>query len=72
MSLYKTFALPHENALRLEIAAFNVTNTVQFGSPNVFWNPSYATDPSVLAGFGQIYNAANLPRQFQFAARYTF
>ena len=37
-SLYKNFQLPREQALRLEVAAFNVTNTVQYGYPNVFWN----------------------------------
>ncbi len=72
VSVYKTFAIHGEHALRLEISGYNVTNSVQFGYPSVFWNPAVQTDPTVLAGFGQIYNAANLPRQFQFGARYTF
>ena len=71
-SVYKTFALPHERSIRLEAAAFNTTNSVQLAGPNVFWNNNAATDPSVLAGFGQIYGDTNQPRQFQFAARYTF
>ena len=71
-SIYKTFALPHEMNVRLEVAAFNTTNSVQLGGPNVFWNSNAATDPSVLAGFGQIYGDTNQPRQFQFAARYSF
>ena len=72
VSVYKTFALPREQNIRLEIASFNVTNTVQYGYPNVFWNPDVANDPSVLTGFGQVTGSANQPRQFQFAARYTF
>ena len=71
-SVYKTFALPHERSIRLEVAAFNTTNSVQFAGPNVFWNNNAPTDPSVLAGFGQIFSDTNQPRQFQFAARYTF
>ncbi|MGI4979427.1 MAG: carboxypeptidase regulatory-like domain-containing protein [Janthinobacterium lividum] len=71
-SLYKTFALPHENSLRLEVAGYDVTNTVQYGYPNVFWNPASVQDPTVLDGFGAVYSSANLPRQFQFGARYSF
>lgn len=72
VSVYKTFALPHEQNIRLEIASFNVTNTVQYGYPNVFWNPDVVNDPTVLTGFAQVTNSANQPRQFQFGARYTF
>jgi hypothetical protein len=72
VSLYKAFQLPHENNLRLEISSYNVSNTVQYGYPNVFWNPDEVTDPTVMAGFGQVTSAANTPRQFQFGARYTF
>ena len=72
LSLYKNFALGKERDLRLEIASYNVTNSVQFGYPNVFWNPAVAQDPTVMAGFGQITGSANLPRQFQFGSRFTF
>lgn len=71
-SIFKSFALPHANSLRLELAAYNVTNSVQFSYPAVFWNPQAATNPSVMAGFGQITAASNTPRQLQFAARYAF
>ena len=71
-SLYKTFTLPREQNIRLEIASYNLTNTVQFGYPNVFWNQNAATNPDLLAGFGKIFNAANTPRQFQFGAKYSF
>ncbi len=72
VSLYKVFPFTSERNLRLEVAGFNITNTVQYGYPNVFWNPAVTTDPTVLTGFGQVTNAANQPRQFQFGARFTF
>ncbi|GGH15411.1 carboxypeptidase-like regulatory domain-containing protein [Silvibacterium dinghuense] len=72
VSLYKGFAMLGERNLRLEVSSYNVTNTVQMGYPNVFWDPAEVSDPSVMAGFGQITAAANLPRQLQFGARFTF
>ncbi len=71
-SIYKTFSLPHEHSLRLEVASYNVTNTVQYGYPNVFWNPQAEQNPGVMAGFGRVFSAANTPRQFQFGARFNF
>ena len=71
-SLYKAFALPGERSVRLEIASYNVTNTVQYGYPNVFWNPQAQQDPGVMVGFGRVFSAANTPRQFQFGARFNF
>jgi hypothetical protein len=52
------------------VSSFNVTNYVQFGEPSIFWTPN--PTPAELAGFGQITSDSNSPRQFQFAARYTF
>jgi hypothetical protein len=72
VSVYKNFKLPHEMNARIEASAYNFTNSVQMGYPNVFWNPSAASNPSVMAGFGQITNASNTPRQIQFGARFTF
>lgn len=72
MSLYKVFPFGAERNLRFEISSYNLTNTVQYGYPSVFWDPQAAFDTSVLAGFGEITNSANLPRQFQFGARFTF
>ncbi len=72
VSVYKVFPLPRESNVRLEVAAFNVSNTVQYAYPNVFWNADYANNPSVLNGFGSVTGSANQPRQFQFGARYTF
>lgn len=71
-SVYKKFELPGDKSLRLEVSAYNVTNTVQYGYPNVFWNPSEQTDSSVMEGFGQVLSSSNTPRQFQFGARYVF
>lgn len=70
LSLYKNFKLPREMNLRFEVAAYNFTNSVQFGYPNVFWNPT--PNSTTMAGFGQVYGDVNTPRQFQFGTRFTF
>jgi Carboxypeptidase regulatory-like domain len=70
VSLYKNFPMRGERNLRFEIAAYNVSNTVQLGYPAVFWNPQ--PSPANMAGFGQITGASNLPRQFQVASRFSF
>ncbi|MGC2164338.1 MAG: carboxypeptidase regulatory-like domain-containing protein [Silvibacterium sp.] len=69
-SIYKNFSLGADRALRLEVSSYNVTNSVQLGYPNVFWNPS--PTPANMSGFGQITSDVNTPRQFQFASRFTF
>jgi hypothetical protein len=70
LSLYKNFRLGEGRNLRLEVSSYNLTNSVQFGYPSVFWNPS--PTPANMSGFGQITSDVNMPRQFQFAARYMF
>jgi hypothetical protein len=72
MSLYKVFSFGAERNLRFEVSSYNVTNSVQYGYPSIFWNPQAASNPDVMAGFGQVTNAANTPRQFQFGSRFTF
>ena len=72
ISVYKNFALGKERNLRFEVSSYNVTNTVQFGYPSVFWNQSAAEDPTLMTGFGEITYSVNTPRQFQFATRFTF
>jgi hypothetical protein len=72
LSIFKNFKLPRENNVRLEFSAYNFTNSVQMGYPNVFWDPAEVTDPTVMEGFGAVYSASNTPRQIQFGARYTF
>jgi hypothetical protein len=70
LSLYKNFPMRGERNLRFEIAAYNVTNSVQLGYPNVFWDPD--NTPANMAGFGQITGDSNQPRQFQMASRFSF
>ncbi len=72
VSVYKVFPIAGDRSLRLEIASFNVTNTVQYGYPNIFWNQQAATNPEFMTGFGQVTSAANQPRQFQFGGRFNF
>ena len=70
VSLFKNFTLPHEMNLRFEVAAYNFTNSEQFGYPNVFWNQ--APNATTMATFGQVFNSANTPRQIQFGTKFTF
>ena len=70
ISLFKSFTLGKERSVRFEVSSYNITNSVQFGYPNVFWNPTPTTDN--MAGFGEITNAVNTPRQLQFATKFSF
>ncbi|MGA2858882.1 MAG: TonB-dependent receptor [Candidatus Sulfotelmatobacter sp.] len=72
LSLYKNIHIGEKKTLQLQFAAYNVTNYVQFGYPNIFWNPGAASNPGLMSGFGQITSDLNTPRQFQFAARFSF
>ncbi len=73
LSLAKNIRIAENKSLQLQVFAYNLTNYVQFGYPNVFWNPTAsATNTSVMDSFGQITGDLNTPRQFQFAARFTF
>ncbi|MGC0775575.1 MAG: carboxypeptidase regulatory-like domain-containing protein [Candidatus Acidiferrum sp.] len=69
-SIFKIIPLTERAKLQLEFAAYNVTNSVQYGYPSVFWNPN--PTPANMGGFGQVTSAANTPRQLQFAARFFF
>jgi hypothetical protein len=69
-SIFKNFSFGRKRVLRLEVSAYNVTNSVQYGYPNVFWNPN--PTPANMSGFGQVTSDVNTPRQFQFASRFTF
>ena len=72
LSLYKTFNVGEAYKLRFEISSYNLTNHAQLGTPNVPDIYDVITQPSVAATFGQITSTVNTPRQFQFAARFTF
>ncbi len=69
-SIYKNFAITERMKLRIEGAAYNLTNRAQLGYPNIFWNPHPTAEN--MAGFGQITSTVNTPRQLQFAARLLF
>ena len=75
LSLAKHFKFGEQRDLEVRAAAYNLTNSVQFGYPNVFWAPeNFGEQPNDgdQAGFGQITNQANVPRQMSFEARFTF
>lgn len=69
LSIYKTFALGETRNLRFDVSSYNITNTPQYGYPNV---PSLNGALFQQLPFGQITNTLNTPRQFQFGARFTF
>ncbi len=69
LSLYKTFSFGENRDLRFEVSSYNLTNTPQFGMPNV---PSLADFQSGAQPFSQITNTLNNPRQFQFGVRFSF
>ena len=72
LSLYKSFTMGGERALRLEVSSYNIANHPQFGMPYVTSIYAVQTQPGEAAAFGQISNTINSPRQFQFGARFTF
>ena len=69
LSIYKTFAFRETKALRFDVSSYNISNTPQYGYPNV---PSFTGATQQGLPFGQITNTINTPRQFQFGARFTF
>ncbi len=72
VSLYKHFTLGKEKDLRLEVSSYNIANRAQLGMPGVPSVLAVETQPDQAAVFGQITGTVNSPRQFQFAARFTF
>jgi hypothetical protein len=69
LSIYKTFKLTETKALRFDISGYNMSNTAQYGYPNVV---SVVTAAQPGENFGQIIQNVNTPRQYQFGARFTF
>jgi hypothetical protein len=77
VSIYKTFKLGENKALRFDVSSYNLFNKAQFGNPSV---PSVNSVNNALAAgqtlnpanFGTITNTINTPRQVQFGARFTF
>jgi hypothetical protein len=74
MSLYKTLDFRETMHLRFEVSSYNLANRKQLGMPNVpdivsLWAQLQQGPQN---NFGLITNTVNTPRQFQFAARFTF
>jgi len=69
-TLSKNFKLGEKRNLRFDVTSYNVANKKQLSAPNVPDNASGGWAAG--QGFGQITSDANSPRQFQFAARFTF
>jgi hypothetical protein len=61
--------LGEARSLRFDISAYNLSNTPQYGYPNVT-SVAEASLPGF--NFGQISNTVNTPRQFQFGVRFIF
>jgi hypothetical protein len=77
MSLYKTLSFRETMHLRFEVSSYNLANRKQFGMPNVpdivsLWAQLQQLQPGQVSNFGLINSTVNSPRQFQFAARFTF
>src|SRR5260370_11946031 len=74
LSLAKHFKFGEQRDLEVRAAAYNLTNSVQFGYPNVFWAPeNFGEQPNDgdQAGFAQGPNPANVTRPMSFAAPLT-
>jgi hypothetical protein len=72
LTLSKSFKLGEKRELHFDITSYNVVNKPQFSAPNVPTASSgWTTGPSG-DQFGAISTDSNSPRQFQFAARFTF
>jgi hypothetical protein len=75
LSIAKHFKIGEHKDLQVRIAAYNFTNSIQFGYPNVLWvPPASGTEPTPaqMQGFGQVTNQANTPRQLSLEARFKF
>ncbi len=82
LGLEKQFPIREGNTLQFKAEAFNLTNTPQFGGPNLggydqplqrnlqVANPN---DPGAWSGYGTVgANQANFPRQIQLSLKYLF
>ena len=77
VSIYKTFKITENKALRFDISSYNLFNKPQFGPPTRVSMTSSELSvnnlPTAFATpFGALHNTLNTPRQFQFGARFTF
>jgi hypothetical protein len=72
LTLSKSFKLGETREVHFDITSYNVVNKPQFSAPNVPTASSGWTTGSSGNQFGAISTDSNSPRQFQFAARFTF
>ena len=80
VSIYKTFKITENKALRFDISSYNLFNKPQFGRPSrqdmtstqVFTGPNSDIPTASATPFGAVGSTLNTPRQFQFGARFTF
>jgi hypothetical protein len=63
LSVFKNNQITENSNLQFRAEFFNLFNRVQFGAPITAQGSP---------GFGQITRQANLPRQIQFALKYSF
>jgi hypothetical protein len=66
LTFSKTFKLGEKRDLRFDVSSYNLANKAQFSAPTV------STSSTGFPTFGLISTTSNLPRQFQFAARFNF
>lgn len=80
VSIYKSFKITENKALRFDISSYNLFNKPQFGRPSrqdmtsteVFTGPNGDIPTASATPFGAVGSTLNTPRQFQFGARFTF
>ena len=72
LSVYKSFQIKEAMAVRIEVSSYNIANRPQFGMPLVTDLTTTMSLGQQASGFGSIGTTINTPRQFQFAAKFSF
>jgi hypothetical protein len=72
LSVYKSFQIKESMAVRIEVSSYNIANRPQFGMPVVTDLTTTVSLGQQASGFGSVGTTINTPRQYQFAARFTF
>ena len=69
LTLSKSYKLGETRDLHFDVSCYNIANRAQLGSPSVASLSDFYTGA---ASFAPVTVTVNLPRQFQFGARFTF